>query len=209
MSFYNKQTTLVDHDGKVALIVFTRYCNFNCYGCHNMDFLRKGIGLVKCDEDDIIKSLHDPLYDMLIVSGGECTLNQDLEESLRYIKSHCSKPIRIDTNGTNFEFVKSLKDKRLVDGFAIDVKLAYWELPYGDKKNIEKFEIITGTKYDDVMIHNILRSMDVADDMPYTLFRTVKYPILQEEEVRDIKIYMSKHYKSKHSVNPFNATFLR
>jgi hypothetical protein len=56
---------------------------------------------------------------------------------------------------------------------------------------------------DVVDTESILRTMELADTLPYSIFRTVKYPILQDSIVDQISLYMEQNFKSPHFVNPF------
>jgi hypothetical protein len=49
-----------------------------------------------------------------------------------------------------------------------------------------------------------MESIHIADQMPYTLFRTVHYPIIKDQQYfEEIKNYVRENLKSPHSINPF------
>lgn len=145
---------------------------------------------------DIVKMLSSPLIDLLIVSGGESLLLKDeLVTTLQYIKINIDKPIRIDTNGTQYETAKKLIDMKLVDGLAVDVKFPYWLGATSLLYNIVGVDVVD--------TESILKTMKLADTLPYSIFRTVKYPILQDSIVDQISLYMKQNFKSPHFVNPF------
>jgi len=194
--FYNIQSTLLDHPGKVALIVYTRACNWKCFGCYNMRNLLKDDFVKPISTQSICKKLNSPLVDMLIVSGGEALLLGDtLLEELLFIKQQTNKPIRVDTNGTRPEYVKKAKDVKAVDGFAMDVKYPYWR-----GKNFVLAKTITGVEVD---TNAVLESMSYVDGMNYSLFRTVAYPFLDQEILKSMEVYMRRNYVSPYYINPF------
>ena len=57
----------------------------------------------------------------MCVSGGEPTLNKDLPSFIEKIKD-LGYSVKLDTNGTNPEMVKSLHQSGLCDYFAMDIK---------------------------------------------------------------------------------------
>jgi len=193
---HNAQTTLLDHPDKISLIAYTRKCNWSCFGCYNMRNLLKDDFVIPYSNKDIVKMLSSPLIDLLIVSGGESLLLKDeLVTTLQYIKSNIDKPIRIDTNGTQYETAKKLVDMKLVDGLAVDVKFPYWLGATSLLYNIVGVDVVD--------TESILKTMKLADTLPYSIFRTVKYPILQDSIVDQISLYMKQNFKSPHFVNPF------
>lgn len=190
------QTTLLDHPDKISLITYTRKCNWSCYGCYNMRDLLRDDFVISYSFDEIVDLCSVPLIELLIISGGESLLLGDkLVEALQFIKPKINKPIRIDTNGTQYETAKKLVDMKLVDGFAVDVKYPYWLQATQVLYNICGVNIID--------TESILKTMKLADTLPYSIFRTVKYPILEDSIVTQIKTYMQQNFKSPHFVNPF------
>ncbi len=193
---YNAQTTLLDHPDKISLIVYTRKCNWSCFGCYNMRDLLREDYVIPYTNKEIVQMLSSPLIDMLIVSGGESLLlKDDLIPTLQYIKTNVNKPIRIDTNGTQYETAKKLVDMKLIDGLAVDVKFPYWLGATSLLYNIVGVDIVD--------TEDILKTMQLADTLPYSIFRTVKYPILQDSIVNLISSYMKENFKTPHFVNPF------
>lgn len=195
--FFNLQCSLVDHPETISAVVYTRFCNWNCWGCHNMKYLLKGKDLVSYTMEDIIKAAKNPLVELLIITGGEPLIQGDeFIDALRYLRQNIEKPIRLDTNGTSPELVKQVKEEGLVDGFAVDVKFPYW---LEDHDNI--LQKITGTK--DIDKSAILKTMKLVDGMPFSLFRTVRYPILSNDLLSCITTYMKDNFTSPHFVNTY------
>ncbi len=195
--FFNLQCSLVDHPETISAVVYTKFCNWNCWGCHNMKYLLKGKDLVSYTMEDIIKAVKNPIVELLIITGGEpLAQGDDFIDALRYLRQHITKPIRIDTNGTSPSLVELIKNEKLADGFAMDIKFPYW---LDDQDNI--LHKITGVK--DIDKTNILKTMRLVDGMPFSLFRTVRYPILSNDLLDNIVDYIKNNFKSPHFVNNY------
>lgn len=113
--------SMVDWDGKIVCTLFASGCNFRCPFCHNSTLaLSEGNEL---DQTEIFNFLEKRkgLLDGVCISGGEPTLQHDLEDFVKKIKDMGFK-VKLDTNGTNPKAVASLIEKSLVDYIAMDVK---------------------------------------------------------------------------------------
>lgn len=121
--FGMEKLSMVDYDGKIAATIFTGGCNFRCPFCHNSSLVLDYQTLSKIDEQEVLTYLEKRkgLLDGVCVSGGEPTLQKDLSLFLEKVKK-LGYSIKLDTNGTNPNAVKSLKENGLVDYFAMDIK---------------------------------------------------------------------------------------
>lgn len=117
-----QKMTLLDYPGKVACTVFLQGCNFRCPFCHNSDLL-PGSGEPLMDMAEFLDFLkkRTGLLDAVCVSGGEPTLQRELEELLQGIKA-LGFSVKLDTNGSRPEVLEGLISKQLVDYVAMDVK---------------------------------------------------------------------------------------
>ncbi|MCL2051186.1 MAG: anaerobic ribonucleoside-triphosphate reductase activating protein [Lachnospiraceae bacterium] len=118
------KTTLLDYPGHVAATVFTAGCNFLCPFCHNRDLIAGDF----CDEKllneaDIIDFLEKRknVLSGLCISGGEPTLQPDLEDFIRMVKK-LGYLVKLDTNGYRPEVIASLIKEGLLDYIAMDLK---------------------------------------------------------------------------------------
>lgn len=193
---FNAQSTLLDHPNKVSLIAYTRTCNFKCYGCHNMKHLKHQENLNAFSLRSLINMLQDNFFDLFIMSGGECTLDVDIISMLYLIKHNTKVPVRIDSNGTKPTLISMLKDWNLIDGVALDIKYPYWKGISNVLTNV------IGCNTTTEILQNISKTIDIVDGMPYTLYRTVQYPVLPESYIDDIRTYMHK-FKSPHYINKY------
>ena len=119
---FNK-TTLLDYPGHVASTIFTGFCNFRCPFCQNGDLVLHPASLPLLSEEDILAHLRKRrgILTGVCVSGGEPTLQPDLEPFLYCIKE-LGYLIKLDTNGYQPEVLQSLHEKKLLDYIAMDIK---------------------------------------------------------------------------------------
>ncbi len=117
------KTTLLDFPGKVAAIVFTQGCNFLCPYCHNADLLlHRETPLAQADVLGFLTQRRR-LLEGVVITGGEPTLQEDLEGFCSVLKS-LGYAVKLDTNGGRPEMVRRLLRSGLLDYVAMDVKAA-------------------------------------------------------------------------------------
>lgn len=118
-----EKMSLVDFDGKIAATLFTGGCNFLCPFCHNSPLVLDHKSQPEISEDEILAYLSKRigLLEGVCVSGGEPTLNKDLPAFIEKIKNIGYK-VKLDTNGTNPNMLKSLFRDGLIDYCAMDIK---------------------------------------------------------------------------------------
>lgn len=113
--------SLVDYPQRPAITIFTRGCNLRCPFCHNGELVvgaREGKS-----EAAILKFLEQrrDKLDAVCISGGEPTIQPDLDEFIREIRS-LGYRIKLDTNGSKPQVLRELLSKGLLDYVAIDIK---------------------------------------------------------------------------------------
>ncbi len=181
-----EKSSFVDYPGKMAAVIFTPGCNMDCFYCHNRQLLAPG-------EDD---NLHDPqavleflrsrrfLLDGVVISGGEPTIQGDLEDFIRQVKN-IGLLVKLDTNGTRPWVLRSLIEKKLVDFVAMDLKAPV---------EAEAYKKIAGLAVD---INAINESIDMLLDgeVDYE-FRTTFAPTLKTIDIAKIaaRIHRAKSY---------------
>ncbi len=118
-----EKLSLVDYDGKVASTVFTGACNFRCPFCHNAPLVTGLSTLEPMDEKYIFDYLasRTKILDGVCITGGEPTLNADLPKFCEKLKA-LGYAVKLDTNGTNVNMIKTLVENGLCDYFAMDIK---------------------------------------------------------------------------------------
>ena len=117
-----QKMTLLDYPGKVACTVFLQGCNFRCPFCHNSDLLGAN-GPEGLTVEELLAFLKKRvgLLDAVCITGGEPTLQKDLADLIRAIKA-LGYLVKLDTNGTDPEMVRSLAQEGLIDYVAMDIK---------------------------------------------------------------------------------------
>lgn len=115
--------TAIDYPGKTACMVYTIGCNFRCPYCHNPELVDETVE-THIDESVIMQFLEKRrgLLDGVVITGGEPTLHaDDLRAFIERVKELGFK-IKLDTNGTNPDFVAHVRARGLVDYIAMDIK---------------------------------------------------------------------------------------
>ena len=116
-----QKTSFVDYPGQPCAVVFTPYCNMNCVYCHNVHIIGREAPLIP--EEPVLEYLEKRagLLSAVVISGGEPTLQQNLEAFILRVRTFGYK-VKLDTNGTKPQVLLSLLNKELVDYIAMDVK---------------------------------------------------------------------------------------
>lgn len=119
--------SLIDFPGKISAIVFTEGCSFRCPFCHNPGLVLPQL-FTKHPvlEEEVLSFLEKRRgkLDGIVISGGEPTLQPDLEAFLIKVRA-LSFAIKLDTNGSRPEILESLIQKNLVDYVAMDIKASF------------------------------------------------------------------------------------
>ncbi len=193
-----QKVTLIDYPGKLAASVFLVGCNFLCHYCHNPE-------LIKFEPDkeylsnqaffDYLKKRQGVL-EAVCVSGGEPLLFTEVTDFLQKIKNLGYK-IKLDTNGTNPNFLQELIDKKLIDFIAMDVKAS-----------LENYSQVCGVKVD---INKIQKTIKIImnSGLDYE-FRTTVLPKFHNLEeiakiakiIKGAKIYFLQNFSNKITLNP-------
>ena len=117
-----QKTTLLDFPGRVAATLFTGGCNFRCPFCHNSGLL-SGDAEAAYSVREILQFLEKRkrILEGVCITGGEPTLQPDLEDFIRDIRS-LGLAVKLDTNGYRPDVLKALCQKGLLDYAAMDIK---------------------------------------------------------------------------------------
>ncbi len=122
-----QKLSLLDFPGKLGCIIFTQGCNYKCSFCQNSDLIHHNDDYL-ISEDEVIKYLikRRNILDGLVISGGEPTIQKNLIDFLRRIKSSFPRlKIKLDTNGTRPTIVSNIIREKLIDFIAMDIKLPF------------------------------------------------------------------------------------
>jgi pyruvate formate lyase activating enzyme len=180
-----QKLTLLDFPGKVACIVFTPGCNFRCPFCHNASLVTRIDG-ERIEEEEILSYLkkRQGLLDGVVVTGGEPTLQGDLADFLGKVKA-LGYAVKLDTNGTSPEKLKTLVEKGLVDYVAMDIK-----------NTAAKYPVTAGCG--SAVLGKVEESIDflLADTVDYEFRTTVTAELHIPQDIGDIakRIKGAKRY---------------
>lgn len=117
------KTTLLDYPQHVAATLFTGGCNFRCPFCHNGSLVVDPDSQPQIPEEEIFSFLQKRkgILTGICITGGEPTLQPDLEDFIRRIRS-LGYLIKLDTNGYRPDVLSQLLKEKLLDYVAMDIK---------------------------------------------------------------------------------------
>ena len=120
-----QKMTLLDFPGLVACTVFTGGCNFRCPFCHNAALVlpEQMDGGDRTAEALRFLETRRGLLEGVAVTGGEPLLQPDIADFLRRVRE-MGYQVKLDTNGSFPERLRSLVEEGLVDRVAMDIKNA-------------------------------------------------------------------------------------
>ncbi|NYZ75611.1 anaerobic ribonucleoside-triphosphate reductase activating protein [Candidatus Micrarchaeota archaeon] len=125
-----QKTSLIDYPAKIAVVLFTKGCNYACSYCHNPHLAAPDEKTPTVTEEEALEALRKrrKYADALVVTGGEPTLQKDLPAFLRKARG-LGYLIKLDTNGSNPLFLSQLLKEGLLDYVALDLKAAPEDYP--------------------------------------------------------------------------------
>ena len=131
--------TTLDYPHHLASIFWFAKCNMACPYCYNPHIVRDN-GNISLDEALEFLQNRQGRLDSVVLSGGECTLYPHLEAFCEAIKALDYK-IKIDTNGSNPELLRTLIENGLVDYIALDYKAPHYKyIELTHYRHFERFE---------------------------------------------------------------------
>jgi len=158
ISWINK-FSLIDYPWQNCCIVFTPWCNFRCWFCHNSEFVLpeklKQINKNIIPEKAIFNFLNKRKWLLTWVSicGWEPTIHKDLPNFCKKVKDMWFL-VKLDTNGKSPKMIKELLDNKLVDYIAMDIKNEIWNfsklawVKLDEKPYLESIKIILNSNID-------------------------------------------------------------
>ena len=170
-----QEITLLDYPDKIASTIFFGGCNFKCPSCHNPGLVFNEGGVLT--EKEVLDELEKrkKFIQGVCLTGGE-PLISDLEELKKFIKKIKQKKlsVKLDTNGSFPEKLKSLIDSGLIDYIAMDVKAP-----------LDLYPKVAGVR---VNIDKIKQSIKIISESGVEHeFRTTISPIIDEKDIRWMK----------------------
>lgn len=117
------ETSFIDWKGHLSSVLFTGGCNFRCPYCHNSDLVLRFNELEDIPISHIIKRLKKfkKWVNHIVITGGEPTIHKGLKDLIKTFKT-IGVSVKLDTNGSNPDLLKTLIDEHLIDYIAMDIK---------------------------------------------------------------------------------------
>jgi pyruvate formate lyase activating enzyme len=132
-----QKVSLIDYPGLICASVFLQGCNFKCPYCHNPELVDPQLFHPCIKENDVLEFLNTRKgkLDAVTITGGEPTIQDDLAPFIKKIKK-MGFAVKLDTNGSQPQVIKTLLDEKLLDFIAMDIKA-----PLEKYKNVVKVPV--------------------------------------------------------------------
>lgn len=171
-----QKVTLLDFPGRVACTVFLAGCNFRCPFCHNASLVTHVDPGRNIPEEEVLSFLKKRrgILDGVCITGGEPLLAAGLDSFIRKIKD-MGYEVKLDTNGSNTEHLKTLAGSGRIDYVAMDIKNAPG-----------KYAATTGI--DGYDMSNIFKSVEylMSGTVPFEFRTTVVREFHKREDFEEI-----------------------
>jgi len=118
-----QKVSLIDYPGLICATIFLQGCNFKCSYCHNPELVDTRLFQPCIKENEFLDFLNTRRgkLDAVTITGGEPTIQDDLAPFIKKIKK-MKFAVKLDTNGSQPQVVKTLLDEKLLDFIAMDIK---------------------------------------------------------------------------------------
>ena len=135
-----QKLSLLDFPEKTACAVFLGGCNFRCPFCQNGSLVLPGAGEPQIDEEEFFAFLKKRagILDGVCITGGEPTLHKDLPVFAEKIRA-LGFAVKLDTNGSRPDVLRTMVEAGLVDYAAMDIKNA--RAKYASTCGLDKLDI--------------------------------------------------------------------
>lgn len=179
----------LDYPDKTACIIWFAGCNMRCGYCYNPAIVE---GKGRFQYTDVLHFLkkRQGLLDGVVLSGGECMLHKDLPKFAAEIKN-LGMLVKIDTNGSCPQKLKSMILNKLVDYVALDFKA-----PPKTFKEITASNLFN--KFDNSL--DLLLDADIPFEVR-TTYHSDLHPIDDLQEMADF--LSRKDYKGNYYIQNF------
>lgn len=168
--------TLLDYPGHMAATIFLGHCQFRCPFCQNGGLVLSPEKEEIIPTEEVLSFLkkRSAMLEGVCITGGEPTLEPELEEFIRSIRDLGLK-IKLDTNGYRPEVLKDLVNKGLIDYVAMDIK-----------SSLPGYEKAAGKP--GMHLEKIQESVEflMQGNIPYEFRTTIVDELHSEKEIREI-----------------------
>lgn len=171
--------SLSDFPPYCTAIIFTIGCNLRCPYCHNKNLWDENHQPITTEEVFDFLQASTKKLDGVVITGGEPTIQQELFTFIEKIKTLGYK-VKLNTNGTNPDCLKTLIGENLLDYIAMDIKAP-----------LNSYATICDTA---VSVTSIKESIELisTSNIPHE-FRTIwDQKLLKEVDIEAIKSILPK-----------------
>ncbi len=203
---FNK-LTLLDYPGKLACTIFLGHCNFRCPFCQNGGLVLSPDREPTVDTQEVLRTLRKRrgILEGVCVSGGEPTLAPELAEFITQIKQ-MGYAVKLDTNGSRPDVLKSLIEQKKIDYVAMDIKNCR-----------EKYSMTAGISHLDLAAIEESVQLLLSGVVDYEFRTTVARELHSEKDFREIgkwiagcKRYFLQNYReSEQVISPVFSGYTR
>lgn len=175
-----QKVSLIDYPGLICASIFFQGCNFQCSYCHNPELVNPMLFhpcLRESEVLDFLKARRGKI-DAVTITGGEPTIQDDLIFFIKKIKK-MGFAVKLDTNGSQPQVIKSLLAERMLDFIAMDIK-----------GPLEKYASIAGVPVAEEKIMESVKSI-VEAKIPHEFRTTIVKSQLAEKDILKIATLIS------------------
>jgi pyruvate formate lyase activating enzyme len=175
-----QKVSLIDYPGLICATIFLQGCNFKCSYCHNPELVDPRLFQPCIKENEVLDFLNTRKgkLDAVAITGGEPTIHDDLAPFIKKIKK-MKFAVKLDTNGSQPQVIKTLLDEKLLDFIAMDIKA-----PLEKYKSVVKVPVNADSIKESIKL--ILKSK-----IPYEFRTTVVESQLEEKDIQQIAALIS------------------
>ncbi|ERJ12235.1 anaerobic ribonucleoside-triphosphate reductase activating protein [Haloplasma contractile] len=194
--------SFIDYPKKRSCVIFLSGCNFNCGYCHNEDIVSCNNSSMDFTQLKQFLRKRKGKLEGVVISGGEPTLHRQYVYKIATFAKQCGYCVKLDTNGSNPKFIKTLIENRLIDYIAMDIKstLSLYHKVTNTTTNIEQIKKTINLLFKESINYEfrttIMNEYHKEDD-----FKVIG------ELIKGAKQYSLQHYKySKKQIIPVEFT---
>jgi pyruvate formate lyase activating enzyme len=170
-----QKVSLIDYPGLISAIIFLQGCNFKCSYCHNPELVDSKLFQPCIKENAVLDFLNtrQGKLDAVVITGGEPTIQDDLATFIKKIKK-MEFAVKLDTNGSQPQIIKTLLEEKLLDFIAMDIKAP-----------LEKYKSIVRVPVNADSIKESIRLI-LKSNIPHEFRTTVVLSQLEENDILQI-----------------------
>lgn len=170
-----QKVSLIDYPGLICATIFLQGCNFKCSYCHNPELVDSKLFQPCIKEKEVLDFLNTRKgkLDAVVITGGEPTVQDDLAPFIKNIKK-MGFAVKLDTNGSQPQVIKTFLAEKLLDFIAMDIKAP-----------LEKYKEIVKTQVNPDSIKESIRLI-LKSKIPHEFRTTVVESQLEENDILQI-----------------------